>query len=228
MPDWSLELQQQYRSYRSRVESLGLRWYPEYPKSHWPGCDWGNNNPARRVELPADAPADFISCNACLIRERYIRILPCNPREPGWPHWWCQCSKCGYGLDCETWARVRGAGRQVEAALRQFDPDACHPVTWAETGLIPFHEGDLFFPDKAALDKFMATLAERYPAHFDESWQEPCYCVPADRAPSAVAEAGLETGRGSGIAGGKCRDPHCAGFLADFGFYPKSHDLHAS
>lgn len=217
MSDWLKELQQQYETKIGEPGSGG------YPKSHWLGCDRGSSDPNRRIELPAYAPADFISCNACLIREGYIRILPCDPREIGWPHRWRKCDKCDYGLDCGTWARVRGAGEQVEIALRQFDPAAYHPVTWAETGLIPFYNGGVFFPSKVALDRFMSDLATKYPAHFDESYQEPCYCIPIRREPMS---ASIEESSDINVDTGECLHSHCRGFKADFGYYPKSHDDH--
>ena len=169
MANWLNNLRYQYWSKIGEQEPS-----PGYPKSHWVGCDRGSKNPDRRVELPIDAPADFISCNSCLIREGYIRILPCNPREVGWPHAWCRCDKCEYGLDCETWARVRGAGEKVAVAL-----GVLHPVTWVDIRLVPFHEGDLWFPDKQSLDYFMASLADRYPGHFNQDSSAPCDCIPA-------------------------------------------------
>jgi hypothetical protein len=211
MSDWMKELQQQYEA---KIGEPSIGW--GYPKSHWTGCDRGSSNPDRRVELPNDAPADFISCNACLIRGGYICILPCNPREVGWPHSWCRCDKCEYGLDCETWARVRGIGEQVQLAL-----NACHPVTWADTGLVPFHNGDLFFPDKVALDNFMASLTERYPAHFDQSCHNPCDCFPAGWVPATLSDATQDSEMVDGD--GVCRHPHCKGYLSDFGFYPDTH-----
>ena len=60
----------------------------------------------------------------------------------------------------------------MENVLRSMDPEAEHPVTWAETGLIPFYTGDFFFSDKSALDKFMVLISDAYPAHFDKSSQK--------------------------------------------------------
>ena len=93
----------------------------------------GSSNRDRRVELPAEAPADFISCDTCLISKWYIHILPCNPREVGWPHRWRRCSKCEYGLDCETWVRVKSVGERVSDAIGVY-----HPVTWPTSDLSPF------------------------------------------------------------------------------------------
>ena len=155
-------------------------------------------------------------------------MLPCNPRVIGWPHVTRQCEKCDYGLDCETWARVRGAGEQVEIVLRSLDSEARHPVTWAETGLIPFYNGDFFFSDKSALGNFLALISEAYPAHFDRSFQKPCYCgqifgLEPDGRPVA-ARGGLTRE----VELDECTDAHFIGFKADLGFFPKSHDNHAS
>ena len=212
MLDWMNDLRQQYQS------KMGDREIYLYPKSHWVGCERGSSNPNRRVELPLDAPAEFISCNACLIRAGYIRILPCNPREVGWPHTWCRCDKCDHGLDCQTWARVRGVGEKVAVATGSH-----HPVTWGDTGLVPFHEGDLFFPDKQSLDDFMTSLAERYPGHFDPGCSTPCDCMPSDWLVNILEVSHSEADQ---LAGAECKSPHCIGFFRDFGFYPGSCERH--
>ena len=224
MADWFQQLKQQYET---KIGNPGI-W--DYPKSHWLGCSYGSSDPDRRIELPAEAPAEFISCNACLIREEYFRILPCNPRKIGWPHVWAKCGICDYGgIDHETWARVRGAGSQVVVVLRQIDHDAYHPVTWLETGLIPFcGDGDLFFPTKADLDRFMSDLAERYPGHFGGSCQQSCDCFPIGEEVRELREEDVtfEDGSTTELGAEGCTVPHCIGFKADFGFFPSSHDAH--
>ena len=221
MENWFERLKQQYeKNMRDRPGSI---W--DYSKSHWIGCDWGSGYAERRIELPTNAPAEFISCNACLIREGHIRILPCNPRVIGWPHETRQCEKRDYGLDCETWARVRGAGELVEDVLRSIDAEAQHPVTWAETGLVPFYNGDFFFSDKSALDDFVVLISEAYPGHFDRSAQKPCYCyekygLQPDMETVAEDEPTRE------LALDECTLSHCMAFKADFGFFPQSHDSH--
>ena len=232
MKDWLQQLSEQYET---KIENPGI-W--GYPKSHWLGCSYGSSNTDRRIELPSEAPAEFISCNSCLIREGYFRILPCNPRVIGWPHHWRKCDICEYGLDCETWARVRGAGSHVVIALRRLDPDAYHPVTWLETGLVPFrNDGDLFFPTKAELDRFMSDVTERYPGHFDGSSEQPCYCL-------SFAEEALDLNDGgvtrkvspavpvqndvatTNVGPDGCSRSHCIGFREQFGFFPNSHYTH--
>ena len=211
MLNWMNNLQEQYQA---KIGDPGLF---GFPKSHWLGCDRGSKNPDRRIELPLDAPADFVSCNSCLIREGYIRILPCNPREVGWPHQWCRCDKCEYGLDCETWCRVRGIGEKVALAT-----DSHHLVTWADAGLVPFHKGDLFFPDKRSLDYFMASLAERYPGHFDPE-APPCDCIPSDWLTNTTEVSPSDPSLSVTLG---CTSSHCIGFFKDFGVYPSSCDKH--
>ena len=175
----------------------------------------GSSNQDRRVELPAEAPADFISCNTCLIRKWYIHILPCNPREVGWPHRWRRCSKCEYGLDCETWVRVKSVGERVSDAIGVY-----HPVTWADIGLVPFQNGDLFFPDKLSLDYFISSLSERYPGHFGLGSANSCECSPAP-SPADVLEVSEPDQERL-----ECTLSHCIGFFRDFGFYPASCERH--
>ena len=154
------------KQYRTKI---GVREYGEYPKSHWPACEWRNPDLSRAVIMPSEAPVRLISCNACLRRLGYIKIVHCNPRVEGWPFPDRKCEMCDYGgVDCETWLRVRDAGKDVEANLRRFDPNASHPVTWMETGLIPFHEpntstDDLYFDSKDALDDYCENLLRKYP-----------------------------------------------------------------
>ena len=223
MADWFQQLRQQYET---KIRHSGI-W--DYPKSHWMGCSYGSRHASHRIELPATAPADFISCNACLIREGYIRILPCNPRKIGWPHSWVKCDTCDYGNDCETWARVRGAGSQVQDVLRQLDPDAYHPVTWMDAGLVPFcDDGDLFFPTKTDLDGFMSDLTERYPGHFADPNPQSCYCFPTREFGQELRDQdkAYDDGPTTELGTEDCTVPHCIGFKADFGFFPSSHDAH--
>ena len=71
-----------------------------------------------------------------------------------------ECEICDYGLGHETWLRVRGVGEDVQKVLEQLNADAYHPVTWAETGLVPFHEGDIFFASKEALAQYYDGLMD--------------------------------------------------------------------
>ena len=57
MANWYERLRQEYeKKARDRPGSI---W--GYSKSHWIGCDRGSEYPDRRIELPTDAPAEFIS-----------------------------------------------------------------------------------------------------------------------------------------------------------------------
>ena len=69
------------------------------------------------------------------------------------------------GNDCETWLRVREAGLDVERILKRLDPDAYHPVTWVETGLVPGREPDSnpLFDSKEDLDRYCDDLLSRFP-----------------------------------------------------------------
>ena len=167
--DYDLLLLEQFR------DKIGIRDDGDYPKSHWPDCSWGNPDSFGRVVLPKEAPARLISCNACLRRWGYIRVVVCNPRFPGWPslervheqfdlH--REAAVCEY-TNCETWLRVSNAGEDVETVLRRLDKNAYHPVTWMDTGILPFHEKgtdteDLHFTSKDALDQFCTDLVARY------------------------------------------------------------------
>ncbi len=114
--------------------------------------------------MPSETPAEWISCNACLICRGYIRIVHCDPRVEGWPYDDRQCDLCDQGWDCETWLRVKGVGEGVEKALRRLDPEAYHPVTWADAGLVPFKDGtDPQFESKAALDDYFTELVKKHP-----------------------------------------------------------------
>ena len=150
MNKWEEELYKQYADKRLDFA----------PKSHWLDCNWANGqNP---VKLFSNAPAHYISCNACLRRRGYIRIVPCDPRLVGWPYERRNCGKCDYGLDCETWLRVRGIGEGVEKVLKLFDEDAYHAVTWDDTGLVPFSNGSIFFSSKSELDRFVLDVLLKY------------------------------------------------------------------
>ena len=150
MNKWEQALYEQYADKRS-----GFR-----PKSHWLDCDWARGrNPVR---LFSNAPAYYISCNACLRRRGYIRVIPCDPRLIGWPYERRNCEKCDYGLDCETWLRVKGIGEGVEKVLKLLDNEAYHPVAWEDAGLVPFSNGDIFFSCKEDLDKFVLDLLLKY------------------------------------------------------------------
>ena len=140
--------------YRALIQRAGLR--DSYPKSHWSGCNWARQTSAL---LPSDAPAELISCNTCLMRRGYIRIVLCDPRLEGWP--WTDCDLCESGVDHDTWLRVKGVGKGVERILRRLDPDAEHPVTWADVDLVPFKEDPApEFENKPALDKYCAELLD--------------------------------------------------------------------
>ena len=146
------------RLYRDKV---GVR--KSYPKSHWPECEWANGAP---IVMPKDTPVRLISCNVCLRGRDYIRVVHCDPKIEGWPRDDRNCGACDHGNDCETWLRVRGAGRGVEQVLRRFDPRADHPVTWVETGWVPGRESDSapLFDSKQALDQYCDDLLHRYPS----------------------------------------------------------------
>ena len=146
------------------------------PKSHWLDCDWANGtNP---VKLFSNAPAHYISCNACLRRRGYIRIVGCDPRLVGWPYE-RNCELCEQGWDCETWLRVRGIGEGVGKVLKLFDEDAYHPVTWGDTGLVPFHNGDIFFSSKSELDRFVLDLLLKYGIRAQDQWLGGYLSVPS-------------------------------------------------
>ena len=149
--------------YRDKV---GVREDSNYPKSHWPECDYGNIESPRRIVMPGTTPARLISCNACLRRRNYIRLVHCDPRVDGWPYDNRTCGLCETGNDCETWLRVRDAGADVETVLHTLDPDADHPVTWIETGLVLGQDADSvpLFNSKEDLDRYCDALLKRYPA----------------------------------------------------------------
>ena len=213
MIDW---FQQLKRQYETKFRGLGT-FTSGYPKSHWLGCDRGSRHPDRRIELPRQAPVEFISCNSCLIREEYIRTLPCHPGRVGWPHSPNYhpaffCGLCDHGLDHETWASVRGIGSKVETVLQHIDPGASHPVTWLSAGVLPWaEERSLLLPSKPDLDKFMAELAERYPGHFGDSGRH-CFCSPFPEDDTLQVDLDPKV----------CTNSHCIGFKSQFGFYPSS------
>ena len=133
--------------------------------------------------MSAATPAEWISCNTCLIDRGYIRIVHCDPRVEGWPYAGRQCARCDYGgWDCETWLRVKGVGEGVGKALRRLDSESVHPVTWADIGLVPFKDGtDPQFESKAALDDYCTKLSREYPnecgylsSAMSKTSEEPC------------------------------------------------------
>ena len=144
-------LLEQYRDYE--------KGFFDYPKSHWPDCEWG------RIVMPSDTPVRLISCNSCLIRRNYIRFVHCDPNVEGWPSDGRDCGNCEMENDCETWLRVREAGLDVERILKRLDPDAYHPVTRVETGLVPGREPDSnpLFDSKEDLDRYCDDLLSRFP-----------------------------------------------------------------
>ena len=147
------------KHYKLLIDQWGFRY--DYPKSHWRGCGRAGKTSAL---MPSETPAEWISCNTCLIRRGYIRIVHCDPRVEGWPYDDRQCVLCEQGQDHETWLRVKGVGEGVEKALRHLDPEAEHPVTWADIGLVPFKDSpDPEFEDKAALDDYCVKLLREYP-----------------------------------------------------------------
>ena len=155
--DYEAILVEQYRAVMERYGQQAI-----YSRSHWEGCCRAGTTSAM---MPSEAPAEWISCNACLIRRGYIRIVHCDPRIEGWPRNDRRCEKCDYGgIDCETWLRVKDVGTGVGRAIRRLDPEAEHFVTWADIGFVPFKEGpDPEFDDKASLDAYCAKLLHDYP-----------------------------------------------------------------
>ena len=152
-----------FNQYKPKYEARPQTWMP--PKSHWRDCNWMPGN--YPVTLPCNAPAKYISCNACLRRRGYIRIIGCSPQIQQWG--WRfneykenQCSKCEYGLDHETWLRVRGVGEKVEPIVQMIDPEAIHPVTWEDIGLVPFSDGDMRFKNKEELNRFVLDIYLKY------------------------------------------------------------------
>lgn len=131
----------------TNYESLLLKAYqqkygPQEPvygfsKSHWPGCVYVADVTAP-VVMPDSTPHSLISCNVCLFRKQYMIAVRCNPTRPDWLSPERECGLCAYGWDCQTWLRVSGTGEGVETVLRTVWPDAEHPVTWGDTGLVPF------------------------------------------------------------------------------------------
>ena len=147
--------------YRALIEQHGMpgQGVVGYRKSHWDGCDRSGRS---SCIMPTETPAKWISCNTCLINRGYIRIVQCDPRLEGWPS--AECGLCEQGVDHETWLMVKGVGEGVEQALRHhIDPDAEHPVTWADVGCVPFMDApNPTFGDKAELDTYWACLQARY------------------------------------------------------------------
>lgn len=124
-------LQLYLRKYKGDEPMMG------FSKSHYPGCEWVTERQRMPIIMPDSTPPSLISCNACLFRKRYMISVVCNPLKEGWPNEH-ECDLCDYGWDCETWIRVEGAGELVEQVLQIRWPDAEHPVTWRDLGLVPF------------------------------------------------------------------------------------------
>ena len=127
-----------------------------FSKSHWPDCAYVANATAP-IMMPDSTPHPLISCNGCLFRKQYMIAVRCNPNRSDWLSPDDDCELCAYGWDCQTWLRVSGAGEAVEAVLRTVWPEADHPVTWGDTGLVPFlseEQNSLRFPTKSDLWRF--------------------------------------------------------------------------
>ena len=131
-----------------------------FSKSHWPNCAYAVDATASIV-MPDSTPHPLISCNGCLFRKQYMIAVRCNPNRPDWLSPENDCELCAYGGDCKTWLRVSGAGEGVEAILRMVWPDAEHPVTWGDTGLVPFlseDQNNLRFPTQTDLLRFRDSI----------------------------------------------------------------------
>jgi len=97
----------------------------------------------------------------------------------GWPYERRNCEKCDYGLDCETWLRVRGIGEGVEKVLKSIDENAYQAVTWNDTGLVPFANGDMLFSSKSELDRFVLDLLLKYGIRARDQWDGGYVSTPA-------------------------------------------------
>ena len=131
-----------------------------FSKSHWPDCAYAANATAP-IMMPDSTPHPLISCNGCLFRKQYMIAVRCNPNRPDWLSPDDDCELCAYGWDCQTWLRVSGAGEAVEVVLRTAWPDADHPVTWADAGLVPFlseEQNNLRFPTQSDLFIFRNSI----------------------------------------------------------------------
>lgn len=131
-----------------------------FSKSHWPGCEYAVGATASIV-MPDSTPHPLISCNGCLFRKQYMIAVRCNPNRPDWLSPENSCELCAYGWDCQTWLRVSGAGEAVEYVLRTVWPDPEHPVTWGDTGLVPFlsqEQNDFRFPTQSDLLRFRNSI----------------------------------------------------------------------
>ena len=112
------------------------------------------------IMMPDSTPHPLISCNGCLFRKQYMIAVRCNPNRLDWLSPDNDCELCAYGWDC-TWLRVSGAGEAVEAVLRTVWPEADYPVTWGDTGLVPFlseEQNDLRFPTQSDLLRFRNSI----------------------------------------------------------------------
>jgi hypothetical protein len=131
-----------------------------FSKSHWPDCAYAANATAP-IMMPDSTPHPLISCNGCLFRKQYMIAVRCNPNRPDWLSPDNDCELCAYGWDCQTWLRVSGAGEAVEAILQTVWPEADHPVTWGDTGLVPFlseEQNSLRFPTQSDLLRFRNSI----------------------------------------------------------------------
>ena len=131
-----------------------------FSKSHWPDCSYVADA-AVAIVMPGSTPYSLISCNGCLFRKQYMIAVRCNPNRADWLSPDNDCELCAYGWECQTWLRVSGAGEAVEAVLRTAWRDAEHPVTWGNTGLVPFlsqEQNDLRFPIRSYLLRFRNSI----------------------------------------------------------------------
>ena len=155
MTNYERLLLKAYQQKYSSQESLC-----EFSKSHWPDCGYVVDATVPIV-MPDSTPHPLISCNGCLFRKQYMIVVRCNPNRPDWLSPENDCELCAYGWDCQTWLRVSGAGEAVEAVLRAAWPDAEHPVTWGDTGLVPFlseEQNNLRFPTQSDLFRFRNSI----------------------------------------------------------------------
>ena len=50
----------------------------------------------------------------------------------------------------------------MEKVLRIMDPAAYHPVTWEDTGLVPFSNGDMYFDSWEELQCYIGDIWLQY------------------------------------------------------------------
>lgn len=151
--EWLL-LKEYQRKYGTHEPVLG------FSKSHWPGCAYAAGA-AAPIVMPDSTSHALISCNGCLFRKQYMIAVRCNPNRPDWLSPENEYELCAYGWDCQTWMCVSGAGEAVEAVLRTVWPEAEHPVTWGDAGLVPFlsqEQNDLRFSTRSDLLTFRNSI----------------------------------------------------------------------